>query len=65
MFYLKQNVLEVFAALGIVVNCGLLVTFQVVDNLVPEMSFMQCIAIVIVIEVRVWHLKFHFNPNKN
>ncbi len=46
-----QNILEVFSILGIVVNCGLLITFDVIPNLVSNVTFLQSIGIIILIEV--------------
>lgn len=46
-----KDVLEVFSTLGIIVNCGLLITFNVVQKLLPTVTFYESIAIVIIIEV--------------
>ncbi len=40
-----------FALLSIVVNCGLLVTFGVVEKLLPSVGFYESIVISVVIEV--------------
>lgn len=45
-----QNVLEIFSTLGILVNCGLLVTFGVIQRLFPSVSYHQSILIAIVLE---------------
>lgn len=49
-FYYK-NILEVFSTLGILVNCGLLVTYGVIPNLIPSISFYESILVIIIIEV--------------
>jgi hypothetical protein len=48
-----QNVLEVFSTLGIVVNCGLLVTFGVIQKIFPSVTYFQSIIVVIILEVSV------------
>lgn len=45
-----QKVLEVFSILGITVNCALLVTFGVVQKLVPSFEFYEGIMLIVVIE---------------
>jgi len=46
-----KNVLEIFSTLGILVNCGLLVTFGVIQRLFPSVTYHQSILIAIVLEV--------------
>jgi hypothetical protein len=53
-----QNVLEVFSTLAIVVNCGLFITFGVVQKLAPGVSFYESIAYIILIEVIIFFLTY-------
>jgi hypothetical protein len=46
-----QKVLEVFSILGIIVNCGLLVTFDIIPKLFPSLSFYNSLILIVVIEV--------------
>ncbi|CAF0827149.1 unnamed protein product [Brachionus calyciflorus] len=45
-----QDVIETFSILGIIVNCGLLITFGVIQKLLPSVTFYESVAIVIVVE---------------
>lgn len=45
-----QKVLEVFSILGITVNCALLVTFQVVPKLYPDLGYYETLGLIVVIE---------------
>lgn len=46
-----QKIIEVFAILGITVNCALLVTFGVTEQLFPSLSQMDRIMLICLIEV--------------
>jgi len=51
VFFLLKNVLEVFSTLGIIVNCGLLITYGTINKLFPSVGFYESIAIAVIIEV--------------
>lgn len=46
-----QNILEVFSTLGIMVNCGLLITYGIIPKLIPSISFYETVVVIILIEV--------------
>lgn len=46
-----QKVLEVFSILGIIVNCGLLVTFDIIPKLFPSLDFYKSLIVIVLIEV--------------
>ena len=50
-----------FALLSIVVNCGLLVTFGVVEKLLPSVGFYESIVISVVIEVCMSYFKIQMS----
>jgi hypothetical protein len=43
--------MEVFSTVGILVNCGLLVTFEIFQKFEPEIDFYESIVLIIIVEV--------------